>query len=151
MSEENKNEVVEETVESTETTEAPVEVTEEVVEEQIQNIEPNNNEVAKEQVQIAPEVPKKRFRIINIILILITLFIVVVFILFMKTSITNFNLVKQKKEPNGYIEKIECEKDYKEYIYYKYTLFKIEIAKSDKDTSYSLIPAFQKDACQEVK
>ena len=123
----------------------------EVVEEQVQTVETNNNEVAEESVQTVSEPSKKRFRIINVFLILITLFIVVVFILFMKTSITNFNLVKQKKEPNGYIKKIECEKDYKKYTYYKYNLFKIEIVQSDKDTSYTLIPAFQKDACQEVK
>ena len=109
--------------------------------------EENNNENIVEEVV---EKPKKRFRLINIFLIIITIFIVVVFVLFMKTSITNFNLVKDKKEPTGYIEKVECEKDFKNYTYYRYTLFKIEIAKSREDTAYSIMPSFKKDVCQEL-
>ena len=105
-------------------------------------------EKVEERVEVKP---KKRFRLVNIILIMITIFIVVVFVLFMKTSITNFNLVKDKKDPSGYIEKIECENDFKNYTYYRYTLFKIEIVKSKEDTSYSIIPSFRKDACQELR
>ena len=113
---------------------------------QIENIEEPKEEI-KEEVKVKSN---KKFRIFNIILVLITIFIIVVFVLFMKTSITNFNLVKDKKEPTGYIEKVECEKDFKEYTYYRYTLFKIEIAKSKKDTSYTIIPSFKKDVCQEL-
>ena len=108
----------------------------------------NEEQEVKEKIE---EKPKKRFRIINIVLVFITLFIIVVFVLFWKTSITNFNLVKQKKEPHGYISVVECKKDYKSYKYYKYNLFKIEIVKSDKDTSYSLIPSLKKDVCQELR
>ena len=104
-----------------------------------------------EEQPVVEEKPKKKHRIINIILIAITIFIVVVFILFMKTSITNFNLVKQKKEPTGYISVVECKKDYKNYKYYKYNLFQIEIVKSETDTSYSLIPSFIKDTCKELR
>ena len=104
-------------------------------------------EAMKQKVEKAEEeqAPKKRFRIFNLILFLILIGVVIVFILFMKTSITNFNAVKDGKEPTGYKEVVEYEKDFKEIKYYKYNLFKIQVIKSKENTSYTLVPSFVKD------
>ena len=86
-------------------------------------------------------------KIINFILILICIGIIAVFVSFMKISITNFNAVKAKKEPTGYKKIVECEKDFKKYKYYEYTLFEIAVIKGSDDVTYSLTPAFFKNEC----
>lgn len=91
------------------------------------------------------EKKEKKFSIFSFIIVLIGLFAVIVFLMLMSSSKTNFDIVKDGKEPSGYKEKVEYKKDDKEIIYYEYTMYKIEVIKDKEQISYTLKPFFSKN------
>ncbi|MBE6160595.1 MAG: hypothetical protein E7158_00025 [Firmicutes bacterium] len=91
------------------------------------------------------EKKEKKISLFSFAIVLIGLFVVIVFLLLMSSSKTNFDIVKDGKEPSGYKEKIEYKKDDKEVIYYEYTIYKIEVIKDKEQISYTLKPFFSKN------
>ena len=91
------------------------------------------------------EKKEKKFNIFSFAIVFIGLFAVVVFLLLMSSSKTNFDIVKDGKEPSDYKEKIVYKKNDKEVIYYEYTMYKIEVIKDKEQISYTLKPFFSKN------
>ena len=99
----------------------------------------------KQDVKEVAEKKEKKISIISLVLIGLGLAIVIAFIAIMSSSKTNFDMVKDGKEPNGYKDKINYKKDDKDVTYYKYSIYKIEVIKDEKQISYTLKPFFSKD------
>lgn len=88
---------------------------------------------------------KRKFNGFNLIINAIALFAVVVFILLIYSSYTNFNQVKNGNNPTGYKEEKNYTEDNNEITVYNYNLYKIVIVKSKKTETYLLRPIFASD------
>lgn len=88
---------------------------------------------------------EKRISFLSVTLVLISIFAVVVFLLFVSSSSTNFNEAKNGNEPSNYRKVKEYTKNDREVKYYYYTIYKIEVIKYNGEITYTLKPILAKD------
>ena len=82
------------------------------------------------------------FNIFGLIVNIIALCIVIVFFAVLYFSYTNFNAVKDGKEPTGYKDVKKYVKNDRNVVVYDYTIYKIEVIKYSGVETYTLKPFF---------
>ena len=82
------------------------------------------------------------FNIFGLVVNIIALVIVIIFFALLYFSYTNFNAVKDGKEPTGYKNVEKYVKNDRNVIVYDYTVYKIEVIKYSGVETYTLKPFF---------